>query len=237
MTARRCLQLSHVVTNRNYRIAGSCKRTGGERSTEAERLALGEGARPIGTAPELTECAACSASCCVPADPSGRAGLSRPAQRPTLEVPTLAAAADDAVWLGTRSGPMAAGVCLSERQGLLSGRAQVDVVLTPRHGVHRDESGRAPERGRNIASRVCESWIAKAGCRVGSCDRTLGKVNRVRVTVDDLRKTVETDVRRNWSDDAWLRWLDAVAVLRDQSFRNVGQVPGSGVVLRDPGWG
>ncbi|MEU4193596.1 ImmA/IrrE family metallo-endopeptidase [Kribbella sp. NPDC026611] len=46
-------------------------------------------------------------------------------------------------------------------------------------------------------------------------------MNRVRVTVDDLRSAAETDIRRSWSDGAWIRWLEAAADLRGQSFRNV----------------
>ncbi|MFI5696484.1 ImmA/IrrE family metallo-endopeptidase [Kribbella sp. NPDC051586] len=46
-------------------------------------------------------------------------------------------------------------------------------------------------------------------------------MNRVRVTVDDLRSAAESDIRRSWSDGAWIRWLDAAADLRGQSFRNV----------------
>ncbi|HET6759534.1 MAG TPA: hypothetical protein VFH20_09680, partial [Propionibacteriaceae bacterium] len=65
-------------------------------------------------------------------------------------------------------------------------------------------------------------------------------MNRVRVTVDDLRRAVEFEVGRNWSDGAWLRWLDAAAVLRDQSFRNVVlirlQMPGAAWVDGRQGW-
>lgn len=46
-------------------------------------------------------------------------------------------------------------------------------------------------------------------------------MNRVRVTVDDLRRAADAEVRRNWSAAQWLRWLDAAAVLRDQTFRNI----------------
>ncbi|TDO68982.1 hypothetical protein EV651_10116 [Kribbella sp. VKM Ac-2571] len=48
-----------------------------------------------------------------------------------------------------------------------------------------------------------------------------GAGNRFRVTVDDLRRAVDAEVRRNWSDRQWMRWLDAAAVLHGQSFRNV----------------
>ncbi|WP_432887743.1 hypothetical protein ACQPYH_05990 [Kribbella sp. CA-245084] len=65
-------------------------------------------------------------------------------------------------------------------------------------------------------------------------------MNRVRVTVDDLRRAFETDVRRNWSDVAWARWLEAAAVLRGQSFRNVVliklQMPNASWVDARPGW-
>ncbi|GAA3112986.1 hypothetical protein JOF29_002832 [Kribbella aluminosa] len=47
------------------------------------------------------------------------------------------------------------------------------------------------------------------------------EANRFRVTVDDLRRAVDADVRRNWSDRQWMRWLEASAMLRGQSFRNV----------------
>ncbi|GAA3097034.1 hypothetical protein JOF29_006038 [Kribbella aluminosa] len=60
------------------------------------------------------------------------------------------------------------------------------------------------------------------------------------MTVDDLRGAVETDIRRNWSDAAWCRWLDAAAVLRDQSFRNIVliklQMPGAEWVDGRQGW-
>ncbi|MBP2356196.1 hypothetical protein JOF29_007306 [Kribbella aluminosa] len=85
-----------------------------------------------------------------------------------------------------------------------------------------------------------ESWISSSGFRADSCGGTLGRVNRVRVTVDDLRRAVETDIRRNWSDVAWGRWLEAAAVLRDQSFRNVVliklQMPSATWVDGRPGW-
>ncbi|NUR97913.1 MAG: hypothetical protein HOV67_21990 [Kribbellaceae bacterium] len=65
-------------------------------------------------------------------------------------------------------------------------------------------------------------------------------MNRVRVTVDDLRRAAEIDIRRNWSDAAWCRWLEAAAVLRDQSFRNVVliklQMPNASWVDGRPGW-
>ncbi|GAA2811595.1 hypothetical protein GCM10010522_31730 [Kribbella solani] len=68
----------------------------------------------------------------------------------------------------------------------------------------------------------------------------LGQVNRVRVTVGDLRGAVEAELRRSWSDAAWVRWLDAAAVLRDQSFRNVVliklQMPGAEMVEGRQGW-
>lgn len=87
---------------------------------------------------------------------------------------------------------------------------------------------------------VGESWISGSGFWVGGCGATLGQVNRVRVTVDDLRRAVETDIRRNWSDAAWGRWLEAAAVLRDQSFRNVVliklQMPSASWVDGRPGW-
>ncbi|GAA3114289.1 hypothetical protein JOF29_003714 [Kribbella aluminosa] len=47
------------------------------------------------------------------------------------------------------------------------------------------------------------------------------EANGFRVTVDDLRRAVDADVRRNWSDWQWMRWLEASAMLRGQSFRNV----------------
>lgn len=58
--------------------------------------------------------------------------------------------------------------------------------------------------------------------------------------MDDLRRAVETEVGRNWSDGSWLRWLDAAAVLRGQSFRNVVlirlQMPGAVWVEGRQGW-
>lgn len=46
-------------------------------------------------------------------------------------------------------------------------------------------------------------------------------MNRVRLTVDDLRRAADAEVRAKWSGRQWVRWLDAAAVLRDQTFRNV----------------
>lgn len=46
-------------------------------------------------------------------------------------------------------------------------------------------------------------------------------MNRVRVTVDDLRKAAGAEVRHTWSAEQWLRWLDAAAMLHSQSFRNI----------------
>src|SRR4051812_43578085 len=67
-----------------------------------------------------------------------------------------------------------------------------------------------------------------------------GAGNRFRVTVDDLRRAVDAEVRRNWSDRQWMRWLDAAAVLRGQSFRNVVliklQMPDAVWVDGRPGW-
>ena len=63
------------------------------------------------------------------------------------------------------------------------------------------------------------SWLVDAWRRsVHGADR---RVNRVRVTVDDLRRAVDAEVERSWSDGQWLRWLDAAADLREQTFRNV----------------
>ncbi|MET9311009.1 hypothetical protein ABZX12_04230 [Kribbella sp. NPDC003505] len=41
------------------------------------------------------------------------------------------------------------------------------------------------------------------------------------MTVEDLRRAVDAEVRRNWSDHQWTRWLDAAGDLRGQTFRNV----------------
>ena len=46
-------------------------------------------------------------------------------------------------------------------------------------------------------------------------------MNRVRVTVDDLRRAAEAEVRNTWSAAQWLRWLDAAAMLHGQTFRNI----------------
>ena len=46
-------------------------------------------------------------------------------------------------------------------------------------------------------------------------------MNRVRVTVDDLRKAAESEVRSTWSAAQWMRWLDAAAMLHGHSFRNI----------------
>lgn len=60
------------------------------------------------------------------------------------------------------------------------------------------------------------------------------------MTVDDLRRAVDAEVRRNWSDRQWMRWLDAAAVLHGQSFRNVVliklQMPDAVWVDGRPGW-
>ncbi|MEV6273389.1 hypothetical protein AB0L64_39905 [Kribbella sp. NPDC051936] len=41
------------------------------------------------------------------------------------------------------------------------------------------------------------------------------------MTVADLRRAVDAEVQRSWSDHQWTRWLDAAADLRGQQFRNV----------------
>lgn len=68
----------------------------------------------------------------------------------------------------------------------------------------------------------------------------MGAGNRFRVTVDDLRRAVDAEVRRNWSDRQWMRWLDAAATLHGQPFRNVVliklQMPGAVWVDGRPGW-
>ena len=67
-----------------------------------------------------------------------------------------------------------------------------------------------------------------------------GAGNRFRVTVDDLRRAVDAEIQRNWSDDQWTRWLDAAADLRGQPFRNVVliklQMPDAVWVDNRPGW-
>ncbi|MFC0622436.1 hypothetical protein [Kribbella deserti] len=46
-------------------------------------------------------------------------------------------------------------------------------------------------------------------------------MNRVRITVDDLRRASDQEIRHTWSGSQWIKWLDAACVLRDPSFRNV----------------
>jgi hypothetical protein len=73
---------------------------------------------------------------------------------------------------------------------------------------------------------------------MGSSNGGVG--NRFRVTVEDLRRAVDAEVRRNWSDRQWMHWLDAAAVLRGQPFRNVVliklQMPDALWVDGRPGW-
>lgn len=56
-------------------------------------------------------------------------------------------------------------------------------------------------------------------------------MNRVKVTVEDLRRVVDVEVARRWSGRQWVNWLDGAATLSDLSFRNVVlvkmQLPGA----------
>jgi len=65
-------------------------------------------------------------------------------------------------------------------------------------------------------------------------------MNRVKVTVDDLRRVADAEVERRWSARQWAQWLDAAATLRDLSFRNVVlvrmQLPGATWVDGRDGW-
>lgn len=67
-----------------------------------------------------------------------------------------------------------------------------------------------------------------------------GAGNKFRVTVDDLRRAVDLEVQRKWSDRQWTQWLDAAADLRGQMFRNVVliklQMPDAIWVDSRPGW-
>jgi len=65
-------------------------------------------------------------------------------------------------------------------------------------------------------------------------------MNRVKVTVDDLRRVVDVEVGRRWSGKQWVDWLDGAATLHGLSFRNVVlvrmQLPGATWVDGREGW-